>query len=70
MTDYPRSDILHPPISSQEMQEALRLAHIERSRYLGALIHKAASAVSAFARRMRISATSSRPGDLSGRPAV
>ena len=71
MTDYPRSDIIHPPFSSEEMQEALRLAHIERSRYLGELIHKAASAVGAFARRaMRIGATSSRPGDLSGRPAV
>ena len=23
MTDYPRSDIIHPPISSEEMQEAL-----------------------------------------------
>jgi hypothetical protein len=53
------------------MQEAVRLAHIERSRYLGALIHKALSATGAFARRaMPISATSSRPGDLSGRPAV
>jgi hypothetical protein len=53
------------------MHEALRRAHIERSRYLGALILKAVSAVGAFARRAtRIGATSSRPGDLSGRPAV
>ena len=71
MTDHPRSDIIRPPISSEEMHEALRRAHIERSRYLGALIHKAVSAVGAFARRAtRIGATSSRPGDLSGRPAV
>ena len=71
MTDHPRSDIIRPPISFEEMQEALRLAHVERSRYLGAMGHKAASAVGAFVRRaMRIGATSSRPGDLSGRPAV
>ena len=38
MTDHPRSDIIRPPISFEEMQEALRLAHVERSRYLGALI--------------------------------
>ena len=71
MIDYPRSDIIHPPISSKELQEALRRAHVERSRYLGAMVHKAASAVGAFVRRAtRIGATSSRPGDLSGRPAV
>jgi hypothetical protein len=71
MTNDPRNDLIRPPISFEELQEALRLAHVERSRYFGALMHKAASAVATFVRRaLRIGATSSRPGDLSGRPAV
>lgn len=71
MTNDPRNDIIRPPISFEEMQDALRRAHIERSRFLGAMLHQAASAVGAFVRRaIRIGATPSRPGDLSGRPAV
>jgi hypothetical protein len=71
MTDNPREYLTRPPISFDEMQDALHRAHVERSRYFGAMVHKAASAVAAFVRRaMRIGATSPRTGDLSGRPAV
>lgn len=71
MNDYPRNESTRPPISSFEMEQAIRAAHIERSRYLGELFYQAGSAVLAFVRRApRVGSVSPRHGDLSGRPAV
>ena len=70
MIDYPRNESTRPPISSFEMEQAIRAAHIERSRYLGQLFYQAGSAVLAFARRAPRVGSAPRHGGLSGRPAV
>lgn len=58
------------PLSFDEVQLLMRRARVERSRYVASALRSAAIAVRRFGRHtMRRLASSTRPHDLSGRPA-
>jgi hypothetical protein len=67
-TTNPRSEFSRPSID--EIHLLIRRAHVERSRYLASLLRQAAIAARRSSRHvMRRLTASTRPHDLSGRPA-